>query len=254
MGATNNMGKLARINTKKRKDNAIKKMDDIHRVIRETKDDLIVPLLFQACADNDVLLCHEILKSGVPVDSRNHQLFYSVMYDQHIHSSRVEEGSMFDGQPCRRSLRTPLMQCARHGHEDLAMSFIELGADINVRDDDGAHLWHVAATGMEQLAKLLMTLGVSSNQRDQWNHTPLHFAAVNLIPLVVDSGCDKEFAGGEEGLTALENAVRYNESRKFFALLESGCSVDSIDSYDLMDCGNHRILGALNRLRPDLFC
>ncbi|MBU2774168.1 hypothetical protein HMI48_09770 [Acidithiobacillus ferrooxidans] len=253
MGATNNMGKLARINAKKRKDNAIKKMDEAHLIIRETKDDLIVPLLFQACADNDVVLCHEILKSGVPVDSRNHQLFYSVMYDQHIHCGRVEEGWMFEGQPCKRSVRTPLMQCARHGHEELAISFIEFGADINIRDDDGAHLWHVAAAGMERLAKLLNALGASSNQRNQWNHTPLHFAAVSLIPLVVDSGCDKEVAGGEEGLTALEAAVRYNDPRKFFALLESGCSVDCLDSCDLMDCGNHRILGALSRLRPDLY-
>ena len=247
------MGKLARINARQREEDAIRKIDDARRIIRETKDILIVPMLFQACADNDATLCQEILKCGVPVDSMNHQLFYSVMYDEHVPINCVDEGGVFEGQACRRSVRTPLMQCAKHGHESLAMIFIAFGADVNIHDDDGSHLWHVAAAGMVQLSELLKTRGVSSNQRDAWHHTPLHFATTKMIPSVLDSGCDKEAQGGEEGLTALEDAVRYDDSQKFYALLEAGCSVDSITSRDLMDCTNHKILGTLRRLRPDLF-
>lgn len=249
------MGKLARINAKKREDDAVRKTEDARRILRETKDTLMVPLLFQACANNDVTLCHEILKLGVPVDSRNHQQFYSYMYDNYVPINCIDENGTFEGQACRSSVRTPLIQCARNGHESLAMLFIRLGADVNAHDDDGSHLWHVvAANGMRKLAELLKNRGISSNQRDAWHRTPLHFAAVNMVTFVLSSGCEKDAQDGEEGLTAMGDAVRHDDSLKFFALLEAGCSVDSITSSDLIDSTNHRILGTLRRLRPDLFC
>lgn len=265
------MGKLARMNAEQKKNEALQKIEHAKTSKRPMES-----LLFEACAKKDAALCREILNSGISATCTNPELFYSATYGDYIPRNRIEfeeNGMYFECQRCERSRRTPIIECAMHGHESLVMEFIEWADSHDMSflslphelcfknflytsiNDDGAGLWHFAAEkNMVKLAQKLKEQGISSDCMDGWGYTPLHFATPKMIPMIIECGGKKEKGGGEMGWTPLQYVVSCNSWERFSALLKAGCSVESItNGEELMDLEDERIINVLMRLRRDLF-
>jgi ankyrin repeat protein len=71
---------------------------------------------------------------------------------------------------------TPLMFAARVGDVESARLLIAAGADVNVEGPDGSSLLVASASGQEDVAILFLEEGADPNASDGWGITPLHWA------------------------------------------------------------------------------
>lgn len=104
---------------------------------------------------------------------------------------------------------TPLMFALEYEKLEIAELLLKNGANPNIRTRDGSTLLH-SATHNESLekVKLLVKYGADMNMKDQYNLTPLMWAALNkeTLPIayyLIEAGCDTT-AQGRNGKTALD--------------------------------------------------
>ena len=101
---------------------------------------------------------------------------------------------------------SPLQWACMGGHVDLVRAFIELGADVNFRDEEGMGVTplHFAGGGhleervAVELTRLLLAAGADPNVADDCGGTPLHNVGhAECVDLLVDAGTDLEARDGE---------------------------------------------------------
>eukprot|EP00960_Hanusia_phi_P005697 165223-Hanusia_phi.AAC.2 len=74
-------------------------------------------------------------------------------------------------------LRTPLHVACYEGKEEAALTLMELGADVNARDETEATPLHLAGTkGRTRLVKELLERGGDPTLKNKFNHTCIHRA------------------------------------------------------------------------------
>jgi ankyrin repeat protein len=107
---------------------------------------------------------------------------------------------------------TPLQLACYFGHEEVAHSLIDHGADVNAvatNEQQIQPLHAAAACGSVALVRLLLAHGADPNGRQQGGHVPLHTAAANgdaaMVTALLEYGADTT-AQSVAGETPLDQA------------------------------------------------
>jgi ankyrin repeat protein len=84
--------------------------------------------------------------------------------------------------------RAPISIAAMRGQIEAVRALLDAGADANALDRRGATpLHHAAGEGMADMVQLLLDRGANPNYREEnWNSTPLDWAAYGENPAVVE--------------------------------------------------------------------
>ncbi|NQT18963.1 MAG: ankyrin repeat domain-containing protein [Planctomycetes bacterium] len=117
----------------------------------------------------------------------------------------------------------------------LARASLALGANIHIRDVDGATLVHIAVqrTNATQMLRLLLSRGADADVADEKGRTPLHIAALvgaspDALNVLFQQGVAVE-AKDAAGLTPLHVAAEEGQFQIAQALLDQGAAPDILN-------------------------
>jgi hypothetical protein len=138
-----------------------------------------------------------------------------------------------------RPRETTLRDAVLDGALEPMKRLLDLGADPNEVDDDGASLLHRAIEGAlddqtcESVVQLLLSRGANPNVHDEDGETPLIKATqsqnVALMRLLIDRGAELE-ARDADGCTALRHAIEGNVDDEAAALLLLSSGADALSA------------------------
>lgn len=123
---------------------------------------------------------------------------------------------------------TPVMIAIAYCHNDLARALVELGARLDVEDEDGnTPLGKAAAEGLTDLVELMLARGADPDGSDTVGlPTPLHLAAEwggpETIRLLVEHGAEIDSIREDSEETPLMNALSWGKFDSAMLLLELG--------------------------------
>jgi hypothetical protein len=150
---------------------------------------------------------------------------------------------------------TPIHAAVFAEHANILSLLIEHGADIEGRSFDGTPLHHAASYGRVQIGQCLLDLGANINARDDDRDTPLMNAVyeghVEFARMLLERGAVID-AQGYYGETALHRAIRLEHTQAVQLLLEHGADLNVRDndgktSSELASlCGNQEIVELLS--------
>ncbi|XP_071086040.1 serine/threonine-protein phosphatase 6 regulatory ankyrin repeat subunit C-like [Haliotis cracherodii] len=92
--------------------------------------------------------------------------------------------------------RTPVMKAAEKGHKEVLDLLKSNGCDVNLKDDNGNNILHVACIGGHvEIVKFVLSQGlVGINSRGQYGRTPAMMAAggqhIEVVEVLFDTGAD----------------------------------------------------------------
>jgi hypothetical protein len=115
-----------------------------------------------------------------------HRFFLQKKFEYFCQKIKVmEKGFMEQG----------LMTAALLGHTEIVQLFLEKGADVNAKDNDGWTALMIAAEkGHSEIVQLLLEKGADVNAKDNDGVTALMFAAANghteIVQLLLEKGAD----------------------------------------------------------------
>ncbi|KAJ3098200.1 Serine/threonine-protein kinase plk1, partial [Phlyctochytrium bullatum] len=142
----------------------------------------------------------------------------------------LQIGAEIDGRNDKGE--TPLMVAAWMGHLNVAEMLVTGGADVNGRDEEGqTPLHHAAYRGHEDIVRFFLENGAEIEARDnEKNNTPLILAAwqghVSVVQVLVEKRADIEGQGFEER-TPLLNAAFRGHLEVVRLLLANGADIES---------------------------
>ena len=119
-----------------------------------------------------------------------------------------------------------------NGYREIAELLVNYGLDINCRDFAGYTPLHVAVLmEKKEMVKLLISKGAHINAKDARGHTPLHQAGKNydILKLLIKKGANIN-SEDIEGKTPLHIAVREASEEIPELLIKSGADVNAKDS------------------------
>jgi ankyrin repeat protein len=128
---------------------------------------------------------------------------------------------------------TPLQLACYFGHEEVARSLVDHGADVNAvaaNDQRIQPLHAAAARGGAALVRLLLAHGADPNGRQQGEHVPLHAAAANgdaaMVAALLQHGADAT-AQNADGATPLDLARDAGHDAVLILLQQHAASVEA---------------------------
>ena len=126
-----------------------------------------------------------------------------------------------------------LVDAARDRDASRLRALVDAGADVNVRQPDGASALHWAAHWDDvETARLLLHAGADVDAAGAYGVTPLSLAAANasasLVDLLLEAGADPN-ASRDSGETPLMRAAATGSVAAVRSLLAAGANVDAAD-------------------------
>ncbi|KAI9879865.1 MAG: hypothetical protein M1830_006717 [Pleopsidium flavum] len=155
---------------------------------------------------------------------------------------------------------------AARGNARVAKLLLDMGADVDVRDEDGKTALSIAAgSGSEEVVGLLLSHGANVDAEDSFGETPLINAAVSghtaVVQMLLEGGANLEIQSKERGRSAggtalLEAVTRYDKNEAVIQLLlERGADIEAVDTQGrtplIRAAGYSRALPGLARLLLD---
>lgn len=133
----------------------------------------------------------------------------------------------------RQAANEHFLEYAEKGYLDLVKKFLELGADINAVNHNGASALILAAfNGHVKLCDYLIEQGIDINRTDQGGFTALMVAceaakaSADLVKTLVDKGADVNARSGR-GSTALMAAAKIGHAEIVSLLLAKGAEINA---------------------------
>ena len=143
-----------------------------------------------------------------------------------------------------------LFQAIEDGDSGEVQKWIDRGADVNVKDDNGDTPLHLAAgTNFNLAVTLLISKGADVNAVGKDGSTPLDWAAVgNAISAansLVSRGAQVN-AKNDDGITPLHRAAEKNTTAFVTLLIDAGANVDAKDEFGKTPLHTAAIHNAVN--------
>jgi uncharacterized protein len=128
-----------------------------------------------------------------------------------------------------------LVDAARRGNRDLALTELADGADVNATSADGTTALHWAAYREDlELARELLAAGADPNAVNHYGAMPLAEAAATgnaaMLELLLEAGADVS-ATNEDGQTALMVVARTNSVDAARLLIAHGADVNHVEQW-----------------------
>lgn len=207
--------------------------------------------LYVACEAGNVDIAKLLLQKGAQVSQKN-DLSYKAKYDKYwsvndfdcTHGSLpmkaaiksgslelvellIEHGADFDG--VGNLGRSPLMEALHAGKEDLALLFIEKGANLRLKEAMGCNVIHFAVDHIRVLRELVKR-GVGLNDIDQDGQTVLYTVAGRKSPEILQfvlENSDKKLINQLwlDTWTPLSSAVQSNYLDNVIMLVDAGADL-----------------------------
>jgi len=136
----------------------------------------------------------------------------------------IEKGATF----------STIHEAAKFGSLEKVREFIEGGADVNAKDEDGYTPLSIAVSGgRTDVADFLIAKGADVNAKDKEGYTPLYSAIwkddKDMVKLFVDKGADVNVLPKNDG-TPLEYAVWNNDKDMAELFIAHGARFDAKDN------------------------
>ncbi|XP_073269136.1 protein VAPYRIN-like [Primulina huaijiensis] len=179
--------------------------------------------LHTASTIGDEQMVKLLLHKGANKDIRNKQR--KTAYDLAAENGHT---NLFDVL----KLADKLCTAARKGELRMILKFLENGASIHGRDQNGWTALHRASfKGRIDVTRMLIEKGIDVNAKDEDGYTALHCAVesgqVDVIELLVKRGADVE-AKTNKGVTAVQIAESLNYTGIIRILVQGGAAKDGV--------------------------
>lgn len=167
-------------------------------------------------------------------------ILLSILDDDHVDVEYVKD-LLAAGAPLEAKLvdydYTPLHLAAMWGNAELTRLFIELGANIEARDNVGKTALHLAADeGRYSVAKLLLAAGCKIDPiSDGLHETPLHYSIINrhrdVSVLLMENGANVNIKECNDN-SPLHLAIIYKHLETCLELLRHGADIHAKNYVD----------------------
>eukprot|EP00959_Pyramimonas_sp_CCMP1952_P196369 4105604-Pyramimonas_sp.AAC.1 len=138
----------------------------------------------QQTADGRTRSIRRSIRRSMSVDETQADILNDLLWAAALHGkveelrALVELGADYNVK--KEDGATPLHDAAQNGHANTVCALVELGVDCNVKQTDGCTPLHLAALyGHVDAMRALVELGADCNVKSADKCTPLHFAAGN---------------------------------------------------------------------------
>ncbi len=146
----------------------------------------------------------------------------------------VKLGASVDSK-CNLTGKTLLIEAVSRHEVDVMNELIELGADVNIQDDDGLScLMKASLSGFSDTVIKLLDLGANPNLKSNvLGHTALMLVTqgkkYDLMSALLDAGADIN-TQGYDGRAAIYRCVGQNDIKGVELLLERGADTEARDN------------------------
>lgn len=126
---------------------------------------------------------------------------------------------------------TPLHYACSKGSYKTVLYLLDLGVDINAKNNMGERPIHNAVTEVyERTLRILLERGADINAKDNYGETPLHKAScrgyLNILNILIQNGADIN-AVDNSGETPIYNACYFREEQALKLLIKEGADVNA---------------------------
>ncbi len=126
----------------------------------------------------------------------------------------------------QKQINEQLIYTIMDGKEEKVKILLEVGADINAKDENGLAPIHVFSECCYEMIERLIQYGADVNIKDRIGKTPLHHAVDyactgGIIELLIKNGADINIKD-KDGHTPLYYAQEYNNEKSIKLLKEHG--------------------------------
>jgi ankyrin repeat protein len=135
----------------------------------------------------------------------------------------------------RAPLGEKLIQATKQGDCDQLHKYLNMGADVNARDESGLTplIW-ASVKGNAYAAQILLERGANANARNSLGDTALMWASIMghepVVELILENNADVNFKSKKNGVTALMAAAAKGHDDVVRILINHGAEVDLKDS------------------------
>ena len=210
------------------------------------KDDNGETVLFHAVRNNDIEMVNYLIKNRASINISNNEttpLLLAVINDYNdIINILLNRGAVIKDNVFKEAIK--------RNNEDAVLRMMDKGANINVKFTNGSNLLMIAAnSGMLDVLKKCVEKGINVNSKDQYNETPLFWAASKLsrslskgtkkndaaiAQYLIDNGADVNFVNKRSSdgyyFTVLFRASWNDKHDLIKVLLKNGADVNFISN------------------------
>ncbi len=151
-----------------------------------------IPLLYQTCLQNNILLTQLLLEYGANVNAR----YQPEQENEDTGNTALHIAAQQGNVDCVRLLIehgahitikneadvTPLHKACFYGHSEIVQELLQRGAEVNAQDIEESTPLHTACKRADlELVKLLLKHKAEVNSKTALGHTPLHSVLYELL-------------------------------------------------------------------------